>query len=76
MKLDALKRQGVRTDLTSDQVGQKCSRKTSRDIIADGCSDSSTQVQWYLRLNTIDNYPIAYYKLYNNLYRLLPRKES
>ena len=53
MKLDALKRQGARTDLTSDQVGQKCSRKTSRDIIADGCSDSSTQVQRYLRLNSL-----------------------
>ena len=35
MKLDALKRQGARTDLTSDQVGQKLDRKTSREQIAD-----------------------------------------
>lgn len=33
MKLEAIKRQGARSDLTSDQVGQKSERKTSRDLI-------------------------------------------
>ena len=31
MKLNAIKRQGARTDLTSDQVGQKLERKSSRN---------------------------------------------
>jgi ParB family chromosome partitioning protein len=53
MKLEALKRQGARTDLTSDQVGQKSDRKTSRDQIAEESHDSSTQIQRYLRLNEL-----------------------
>ena len=51
MKLDAIKRQGARTDLTSGQVGQKCG--TSRDHIAENSPDSSTQIQRYLRLNEL-----------------------
>lgn len=53
MKLDAIKRQGARLDLTSDQVGQKSERKTSRDLIAENSPDSSTQIQRYLRLNEL-----------------------
>ena len=53
MKLDAIKRQGARTDLTSDQDGQKSSGKTSRDLIAENSPDSSTQIQRYLRLNEL-----------------------
>ena len=53
MKLDAMKRQGSRSDLTSVQVGQKLNRKTARDQIADGSPDSSTQIQRYLRLNAL-----------------------
>lgn len=53
MKLDALKHQGARNDLTSVQVGQKLNRKTSRDRIADGSPDSSSQIQRYLRLNAL-----------------------
>jgi ParB family chromosome partitioning protein len=53
MKLEAIKRQGARTDLTSDQVGQKPDRKTSRDQIAEESHDSSTQIQRYLRLNEL-----------------------
>ncbi len=34
MKLDAIKRQGQRTDLTSVQVGQKLRSKVSRDLLA------------------------------------------
>lgn len=54
MKLEAIKRQGARTDLTSDQVGQKSERKTSRDQIAEHSPDSSAQIQRYLRLNKLN----------------------
>ena len=54
MKLEAIKRQGARTDLTSDQVGKKSERKTSRDLIAENSPDSSSQIQRYLRLNELN----------------------
>ena len=54
MKLEAIKRQGARTDLTSDQVGQKSERKSSRDLIAENSPDSSSQIQRYLRLNELN----------------------
>ena len=53
MKLEALKRQGKRTDLTSDQVGQKLKGKTSRELLAEKSPDSSTQIQRYVRLNEL-----------------------
>ncbi len=53
MKLDAIKRQGARHDLTSDQVGQKFSGKTSRALIAENSPDSATQIQRYIRLNEL-----------------------
>ena len=53
MKLDAIKRQGARTDLTSDQGGQKSGRRSARDVIAENSPDSSTQIQRYLRLNEL-----------------------
>ena len=53
MKLEAIKRQGARNDLTSDQLGQKSERKSSRDLIAENSPDSSTQIQRYLRLNEL-----------------------
>ena len=53
MKLDAIKRQGARHDLTSDQVGQKFSGKTSRELIAENSPDSATQIQRYIRLNEL-----------------------
>ena len=53
MKLDAMKRQGARLDLTSVQLGQKLEGKTSRDQIAENCPDSSSQIQRYLRLNEL-----------------------
>ena len=45
MKLEAIRRQGARSDLTSVQHGQKLERKTSRDIIAENSPDSSSQIQ-------------------------------
>ena len=52
-KLDAVKRQGARTDLTSDHDGQKSRGKTSRDMIAEKSPDSSTQIQRFIRLNEL-----------------------
>ena len=47
MKMDALKKQGKRTDLTSDQVGPKL----SADEISD--TDSASQVKRYIRLTNL-----------------------
>lgn len=49
MRLDAMNRQGQRTDLTSAPVGQK-SVVSSRDTLAKKSSDSSSQIQRYIRL--------------------------
>ena len=51
MKMDAIKRQGSRTDLTSVQVGQKL---TSRERIAESSPDSPSQIRRYIRLNELD----------------------
>lgn len=50
MKLDALNRQGKRSDLTSDQMEQKLSGKTSRELLADSTNESPAQIQRYIRL--------------------------
>ena len=50
MKLDAMKRQGVRTDLTSATPLQKSERKTAREIIAEQAGESHEQVRKYIRL--------------------------
>ena len=50
MKLDAMKRQGQRTDLTSDPVGWKLNGKESADIVGKEGGDSQTQVRRYIRL--------------------------
>ena len=53
MKLEAIKHQGQRTDLTSVQVGQKLQGKISRDLLAENSPDSSTQIQRFIRLNEL-----------------------
>lgn len=47
MKLEALKRQGKRSDLTSDQVGPKL---RADEKVASESSDSATQIKRYIRL--------------------------
>lgn len=42
MKLEAMKRQGARTDLTSDHVGQKLERKSSRKLVRKRVLPSAT----------------------------------
>lgn len=51
LKLDAMKRQGSRSDLTSGQVGQKS--KTSVETIAEQSGDSIKQIQRYIRLTEL-----------------------
>lgn len=50
MKLDAMKRQGVRTDLTSDPLGPKFAGTRSNAELASQTTDSVTQIKRYIRL--------------------------
>ena len=52
MKLDAMKRQGARTDLTSVPMGQKLG-KTSREMLAATSPDGNTQIHRYIRLTEL-----------------------
>ena len=51
MKLEAVKHQGARTDLTSRQVGEKS--QTSIQKVADQAGESQRQVQRYIRLTEL-----------------------
>ena len=53
MKLEAIKRQGARTDLTCTQVGHKSNGIKSIQKVADEAGESRTQVQRYIRLNEL-----------------------
>ena len=53
MKLEAIKRQGERTDLTCTQVGHKSNGTKSIQKVADEAGESRTQVQRYIRLNEL-----------------------
>ena len=53
MKLDAMKRQGQRTDLTCAPVGHKLENPKSRDIVAAESGDSKNQIQRYIRLTNL-----------------------
>ena len=65
MKLDAIKHQGERLDLTSRQVGEKS--QTSIQLVANQAGESQRQVQRYIRLthlipellDMVDNKKIA-----------------
>ena len=50
MRMDALNRQGERSDLTSDPVGGKLRGKESAQLIGEQSGDSQTQVRRYIRL--------------------------
>ena len=51
MKMDAMKRQGERTDLTSVPLAQKS--KTTRELIAEESGESADQVRRYIRLTEL-----------------------
>lgn len=53
MKLEAMKHQGSRGDLTSGQLGQKLTGAVSRDILAEQAGDSSRNVQRFIRLTEL-----------------------
>ena len=53
MRLDALSRQGKRTDLTSDPVGGKWNGKETAQMIGEQSGDSQTQVRRYIRLTNL-----------------------
>ena len=53
MKLEAIKHQGSRNDLTCDQVGHKSDGKKSVQLIAEQAGQSKTQVQKYIRLTEL-----------------------
>lgn len=56
MKLEALKRQGARTDLTSRQDGGKSEdgeKKEAADIVGEAAGESGRQVQRYIRLTEL-----------------------
>ena len=53
MKLQAIKRQGARTDLTSSQVGMKLRNKQSSEMLAEKSNDSKNQVYRFIRLTEL-----------------------
>ena len=53
MRLEAMKRQGERTDLTCDPLGDKLAGTKSVMLLADKSDDSKTQIQRYIRLTNL-----------------------
>ena len=53
MRLEALNRQGKRTDLTSNPLGRKSDGKETAQIIGEQSGDSQTQVRRYIRLTNL-----------------------
>lgn len=68
MKMDAMKRQGYRSDLTSGQLDRNFLGKETREIIAEQTGESARQVQRYVNLTNlipelmemVDNKKIAF----------------
>ena len=53
MKLDAMKHQGERVDLTCSQVGNKLDSKKSSEILAEQVGQSKNQIFRYIRLTEL-----------------------
>ena len=53
MKLEAMKRQGQRTDLTSSPLGMKSQGKQSLDVLGEVTGDSRNQIHRYIRLTEL-----------------------
>ena len=53
MRLEAMKRQGERTDLTCDPLGDKLVGTKSVMLLAEKTDDSKTQIQRYIRLTKL-----------------------
>ena len=53
MKLDAMKHQGERVDLTCAQLGHKFDGRKSRDVLAEQVGQSKNQIQRFIRLTEL-----------------------
>lgn len=53
MKLEAMKRQGQRRDLTSVPLAQKFKGKTSRELLGEQVGESQDQIRRYIRLTNL-----------------------
>lgn len=53
MRMEAMSRQGQRTDLTCGPVDHKLEGMKSRDVIAESTNDSARQVSRYIRLTEL-----------------------
>ena len=53
IKLEALKNQGARSDLTCGQIGHKSNGAKARDIVADESGDNARNVQRFIRLTNL-----------------------
>ena len=53
MKLEAIKNQGARSDLTCGQIGHKLNGAKARDIVADESGDNARNVQRFIRLTSL-----------------------
>ncbi len=53
MRLDAMKRQGERTDLTSDPLGPKLTGMRSNNVLSEETGDSASQIKRYIRLTNL-----------------------
>lgn len=53
MKLEALKRQGARTDLTSGQLDPKLKTKRTNVLVAEQAGESVKQIQRFIRLTNL-----------------------
>lgn len=59
MRLDALKRQGQRTDLTSRPLVDKLDGKRAGELVADAVGESERSVQRYIRLTELIPYLLS-----------------
>ena len=53
MRLEAMKRQGERSDLTSSQIGMKLKRPQSSEILAENSNESKNQIHRFIRLTEL-----------------------
>ena len=53
MRLEAMNRQGQRTDLTSDPLGPKSLSSRSNDVLSAETGDSTSQIKRYIRLTNL-----------------------
>ena len=54
MKLEAIKHQGKKREITSGQIGRKLDQREARDFVAEAAGDSPRNVQRFIRLNSLE----------------------